>query len=157
MSLAVPTRPRLASRATLSFAIITSQYNQKYTDALTDHAFRELNILEPGVAITLITAPGAFEIPLLVQSAAALDRYQAILALGLILEGETEHAALIARSVTDALLKISLERKVPVIHGVLLVKNEDQARARCLDTAHNRGTEAARAAVAAARSLREIK
>ena len=157
MSKFVPLRPRLAPKATLSFAIVASQYNAQFTQPLVDNACGEINMLEPGAAVSLVSAPGSFELPLMVQSVAELDRYQAIIALGLIVRGETAHATLIAQSVTTALLEISLTHRVPVIHGVLLVENEDQARARCIDQEFNRGVEAARAAVAAARTLRDIK
>ena len=157
MSKSVPMRPRLAPKATLSFAIVASQYNAQFTQPLVDNAYRELNILEPGATVSLISAPGSFEIPLMVQAVAELDRYQAIIALGLIIEGETSHAGLIAQSVTNSLLDISLALRVPVIHGVLLVGSEEQARARCIGQEFNRGIEAARAAVAAARTLRDIK
>lgn len=150
-------RPRQAPRATLSFAIVASQYNAKFTQPLVDNAYQEINLLEPGATVTLISTPGAFEIPLVVQTVAELGRYQAIIALGLLMQGETAHAALVAESVTRALLDISLAHRTPVIHGVLLVENEDQARARCIDPEFNRGVEAARAAVAAARTLRDIK
>lgn len=157
MSKSVPMRPRLAPKATLSFAIVASQYNARFTQPLVDNAYRELNILEPGATVSLISAPGSFELPLMVQAVAELDRYQAIIALGLIIQGETAHATLIAQSVTTSLLDISLAHRVPVIHGVLLVENEEQARARCVEQEFNRGVEAARAAVASARTLRDIK
>ena len=157
MSKSVPMRPRLAPKATLSFAIVASQYNAQFTQQLVDNAYRELNILEPGATVSLVSAPGSFEIPLMVQSVAELDRYQAIIALGLIVQGETAHATLIAQSVTTSLLGISLAHRVPVIHGILLVDNEEQARVRCIDQEFNRGVEAARAAVSAARTLRDIK
>ena len=157
MSKSVPMRPRLAPKATLSFAIVASQYNAQFTQPLVDNAYRELNILEPGATVSLVSAPGSFEIPLMVQSVAELDRYHAIIALGLIIQGETAHATLIAQSITNSLLGISLAHRVPVIHGILLVDNEAQARARCIDQEINRGMEAARAAVAAARTLRDIK
>lgn len=150
-------RPRLATRATLSFAIVASQYNAQYTQALVDNAYKELNLLEPGATVNLVSTPGSFEIPLMVQSLAELERYQAIIALGVLFQGETVHAALVAQGVTNALLNISLAHRVPVIHEILLVENEEQARARCLDQELNRGVEAARAAIAAARTLREIK
>jgi 6,7-dimethyl-8-ribityllumazine synthase len=147
----------LAPKATLSFAIVASQYNAQFTQPLVDNAYRELNILEPGATVSLVSAPGTFEIPLMVHSVAELDRYHAIIALGLVIQGETAHAALIAQSVTNSLLEISLAHRVPVIHGILLVENEAQARVRCIDQEFNRGVEAARAAVSAARTLRDIK
>lgn len=150
-------RPRLAPKATLSFAIVASQYNAQFTQPLVDNAYRELNMLEPGATVSLVSAPGSFEIPLMVQSVAELDRYQAVIALGLIIQGETAHAGLIAQSITNSLLGISLAHRVPVIHGILLVENEAQAHVRCIGQEINRGVEAARAAVSAARTLRDIK
>jgi 6,7-dimethyl-8-ribityllumazine synthase len=157
MSKSVPMRPRLAPKAPLSFAIVASQYNAQYTQALVDNAYAEINVLEPGATVNLVSTPGSFEIPLMVQSLAELERYQAIIALGVLFQGETAHAALVAQSVTNALMTISIAHRVPIIHEVLLVENDEQARARCLDQELNRGVEAARAAVAAARTLREIK
>ena len=101
--------------------------------------------------VILYEVPGAFEIPLVVQEVAARGGIDAIIALGVIIEGETAHAALIARTVTDSLQRIALTQRLPVIHEVLLVKNEEQARARCLGPEFNRGMEAARVAVRMAR------
>lgn len=156
MSSAHPIRPRLAGKATLSFAIVASQYNLEYVQGLISHAHQELNALEPEGQIMLHWVPGAFEIPLAVKLVAAQKRYQAVLALGLILNGATAHGTLIGQSVTTALQDIALEYSTPVIHGVLLMDNEDQARQRCLEDEINRGTEAARAAVSAARLVREL-
>lgn len=157
MSKTLPMRPRLAPKATLTFAIVASEYNAQFVQPLVDHTFRELNMLEPGATINLVPAPGSFEIPLLVKSLAELDRYNAIIALGVLIQGETAHATLVAQAVTNALMDISLTHHVPVIHEVLLVENESQARVRCMEGEINRGLEAARAAVAAARSLRDIR
>ena len=72
------------------------------------------------------------------------------------MQGETAHAELIARTVTMALMRLALEFQVPVIHEVLLLKNEEQAKARCLGTERNRGMEAARAGVAMARTVNDL-
>lgn len=156
MSTAHPIRPRSLGKATLSFAIVAGQYNHTYTQGLVDNAQRELNELEPGANIRVVWAPGAFEIPLMVKLLAAQKKQSAILALGVVLQGETEHAALITQAVTKALLSISLEHSVPVINEVLLLQNEKQAQARCLGTEINRGVEAARAAIASARTVRDL-
>ena len=156
MSTAFPPRLRSSRKSTSIYAIVASKFNQEFVESLVKKAQTELGVLEPGSQIVLIWTPGSFEIPLFVQASAELNRFQAILALGVILEGETEHARLIAEAVTRSLMDISLKHKLPVIHEVLLVKDEAQARARCMGTEHNRGAEAARAAVSAARKLAEI-
>jgi 6,7-dimethyl-8-ribityllumazine synthase len=156
MSTAFPPRLRSSRKSTASYAIVASKFNQEFVESLVNNAQTELGALEPGSQIVLIWTPGSFEIPLFVQATAELNRFQAILALGVILEGETEHARLIAEAVTRSLMDISLKHKLPVIHEVLLLKDEAQARARCMGTEHNRGVEAARAAVSAARKLPEI-
>lgn len=153
----IPVRPRLAQKSSMSFAIVASHYNEQYVQPLVDHATKELKSLEHGCAIHMVSVPGAFEIPLMVQTIAEKERYSAILALGVVLQGETGHAHLIAEAVTNALLNISLVHRVPVIHGVLLLPSEEHARVRCIESETNRGTEAARAAVAAARTLQESK
>jgi len=156
MSKAFPPRPRTMTKPTGSYAIIASKFNEKFVQPLVDNAHRELNALDPGASIVLVWTPGSFEIPLFVQAAAQLKRFQAIIALGVILEGETGHAQLIAEAVTRSLLDLSLQHRLPVIHEVLFLKDEAQAQARCIALEHNRGVEAARAAVDAGRKLPEI-
>ena len=156
MPKAFPLRPRTASDTSYSYAIVASQFNDTYVQSLLDHASHELAALESGVRIEVFRTPGSFEIPVFVQAAADLKRFHAIIALGVVFEGETAHAALIADSVTKALLDISIAHRIPVIHEVLFLINEEQAKERCLGLEHNRGIEAARAAVLAARNLSEV-
>ena len=149
-------RPRSAAKSALSFAIVASQYNNAYVQPLVDSATSEISELEPGAHVYIVRVPGSFEIPLAIKLVARQGKFDAILALGVILQGETAHAELIARSVTTALMHLALELKVPVIHEVLLLKNEEQAKARCLGAELNRGIEAARAGVAIARTVRGL-
>ncbi len=150
------TRPRNASTSGLSFAIVASRYNDTYVQALVDSATSELNEIEPRADVYLVRVPGAFEIPLTVKLVAMQKKVDAILALGVVLRGETAHADLVARSVTTALMNLGLELKIPVIHEVLLLDNEEQAKARCLGKKLNRGTEAARAAVSIVRTVNDL-
>lgn len=149
-------RPRTAKKSGLSFAIVASQYNNTYVQPLVDSATSEINELEPGASVHLVRVPGSFEIPLGVKLMALQNKFDAILALGVVLQGETAHADLIARSVTAALMSLALEFRIPVIHEVLLLQNEEQAKARCLGTKLNRGIEAARAAVSIARTVSDL-
>jgi len=156
MSNILPTRPRQMMQRR-AFAIVASQYNQEYVKGLVDHATEELNNISPGAAINVYEVPGAFEIPMIVQELAARGGVEAIIALGVIIRGETEHADLIGKAVTHALLDAGLRYRIPVIHEVLLLSNEEQARARCLDAELNRGTEAARIAVKMVQAIAEFK
>ncbi|MCX6966810.1 MAG: 6,7-dimethyl-8-ribityllumazine synthase [Verrucomicrobia bacterium] len=157
MSNITPQRPRQTFTARRSFAIVASQYNPEYVKGLTLAVRREIEILAPKSTITVIEVPGAFEIPVALQEVAARGNVDAIIALGVIIKGQTAHADLIGRSITDALQNIALRFRIPVIHEVLLVENEEQARARTLGTTQNRGTEAARAALQIAEVMAEVK
>ena len=126
------------------FALVVSVFNREYTDALLSSAQAALK----GHELKVMRVPGAFEIPLQVQRFARTKRYDAVLALGVIWQGKTLHAEEILRAVTDALMRISLETDVPVIHEVLAVSTEAEARARCMGVKLNRGHEAAQAALA---------
>jgi 6,7-dimethyl-8-ribityllumazine synthase len=157
MSKAVPMRPRQAPKSGHAFAIVASHYNVEFVQPLLDHAVAELAALEPAAPVIISWAPGAFEIPVVVKTLADSHRCHAVIALGVILRGATSHADLIAEAVTSALTRISLDTGVPVIHEVLLLDNEGQARERCVEPTLNRGTEAARAAVSIVRTLDEIR
>ena len=93
---------------------------------------------------------------MVVRELASRESADAIIACGVILQGETNHAQNLSRSVTDALQRIAVQEAVPVINVVLSFDNEDQARARCLENKINRGTEAARAAVEIANVLSDL-
>ncbi|MDR3403977.1 MAG: 6,7-dimethyl-8-ribityllumazine synthase [Chthoniobacter sp.] len=156
MSTAIPSRPRQTSQRR-AFAIVSSQYNSEYVNGLVDHARRELEAISSSFSVVTYEVPGAFEIPLVVQEVAAKGGVDAVIALGVIIEGETQHAALIAKSVTNALQQVGLAQRLPVIHEVLLVKNEEQAKARCLDEEINRGTEAARCAARMVQTMQSLR
>ena len=125
------------------FAIVASKYNAKYVDAMLRAAttvFKKAKAEE----IQVVRVPGAFEIPLIAAKVAmASPAPSAIVCLGVILRGATVHAQSISDVVSYALGTIALQSQVPVIHEVLLLENEQQARERCLSKTHNRGTEAA--------------
>ncbi len=147
MSSALPPKPRIIGPK-VRICIVASKYNEQFTDALVDNAVEELGELVPQARVDLIRVPGAFEIPVAVASVLDREPPACVLALGLLLRGATQHADLIARSVTDALMQLSLDSKRPIIHEVLLVDDEKQAYARCIGAKLNRGKEAARAAAA---------
>ena len=156
MSKLMPSRPRQGTQRR-TFAIVASEYNREFVDGLVDHAQRELNEISHAFNVMNFTVPGAFEIPLLVQEIAAKQEVDAIIALGVIIEGETAHAALIGAAVTNSLQQIALAFRIPVIHEVLLVKNAEQAKKRSLEDELNRGTEAARVAAKMVQVMSDLR
>lgn len=156
MSRLAPPKPRSSGRKR-RFSIVASLFNDEYVRGLINHATEELSSLSPGAAIALHRVPGAFEIPILARELALQKKSDAILALGVILEGETSHAENLAHSVTDALQQIAISYGIPVINAVLSLKTEKQARERCFGRKINRGTEAAQAAVEIVNRLRSVR
>lgn len=124
-------------------AIVASRYNAEFVDGLIANAKASL----PGHKVTVHRVPGAFEIPLAVQRVLKRKKPDAVLAFGLIWQGKTAHADLIAGAVTQSLMQLGLDHDTPVLHGVLVVDDEAQARARCLGKKLNRGVELAKHAV----------
>jgi 6,7-dimethyl-8-ribityllumazine synthase len=145
------------AKAKRTFFIVASRFNARYVDGLVDHATEELRALAADATISLHRVPGAFEIPIVVRELAARNKTDAVIACGVILQGETNHAQNLSRSVTDALQRIAVEQGVPVINVVLSFNNEVQARERCLEDRINRGTEAARAAVEIANVVADLR
>jgi 6,7-dimethyl-8-ribityllumazine synthase len=156
MSLALPPRPRIIGPK-VRICIVASKYNEQFTDALVENAVEELGELVPQGRVDLIRVPGAFEIPVTVANVLERDAPACVIALGLIIRGSTEHADLVAKSVTDALQSLAIRYKRPVIHEVLLVGDEKQAYARCIGTQLNRGREAARAAASMIDIFQELE
>ena len=98
MSTEFPTRPELLNEA-VRFAIVASEYNRMYVDGLVRFAGQELKAIAPQAELSFVRVPGSFEIPIAVQAVAKYQKPDAILAFGLIFDGETLHASLIATAV----------------------------------------------------------
>ena len=142
-------RPRLIGpRKTV--AIIASTYHEQYVASMVEHARDELLATMPNASVPLYRVPGAFEIPVCASYVATHTNVDVIIALGVVIRGETEHADLVSTAVFSALQDISIEQHVPVINEVLLLDDEEQAEERCMGEEMNRGTEAGQAAVSMA-------
>jgi 6,7-dimethyl-8-ribityllumazine synthase len=158
MSNKLPTRPpKLHSVSSPRFAIVASEYNPEFVQALINNTCKELYQIDANSVIELFNAPGSFEIPVVAEMVATNLKFDVIIALGLIMQGKTKHAEFIAQSVSHALQQTALKHSLPVIHEVLLVADENEARERCIDRELNRGVEAARAAVAMIRVKEKFK
>lgn len=156
MSTNAPRRPPV-EKGKRTFQIVASRFNAPFVQGLVDHATEELHELIPGAAISIHHVPGSFEIPVVVRELARKKKADAIIACGVIMRGETNHAKNLSRSVTDALQRIAVDYGVPVINVVLSFDSESQARERCLENTINRGTEAARAAVEIAGAMSKLR
>jgi len=137
--------------------IVASQYNSEYTDAMLANAREELEELATNTQIKVVRVPGAFEIPVTVEALMQGEKPGCIIALGLIIRGQTAHGDLVAGSVTQSLQEIAVKHVTPIIHEVILCDDEKQAYARCIGKKLNRGKEAARAAVAITEAFGQIK
>jgi len=123
------------------FIIVVSDYHRKYAEGMV----RAARAVLKGHRVEEVRVPGTFEVPLAVKRALK-KKPDGVLALGLVWQGETLHADLILKSATEALMRMMLQAEVPILHHLVGVKTERQAKARCLGKL-NRGKEAAEAAL----------
>jgi 6,7-dimethyl-8-ribityllumazine synthase len=153
-------RTKAAKAGDRRFAIVASRYNGRYVDAMVRAARAELK--RAGASrVEVFRVPGAYEIPVIAARLARTGsdqtiRFAGIICLGVILRGETVHAAHIGEAVSRAFMELQVKYEVPVVHEVLLLENEQQARARCLSRTHNRGTEAAQTALTMAAVMERL-
>ena len=150
--------PNLAG-AGMRIAIVWSRFNEDLVRELVTACDKQL--VELGVAagnIDVVSVPGALEIPLALQTLAferrglAGRRYDALIALGAVVRGETYHFEVVANESARGILDVQLETGIPVANGVLTTDTEEQARARCAV----KGAEAARVAVEMAHTLKAV-
>lgn len=133
--------------AGLRIAIVVSRWNADITEKMLEGALDAL--ARHGVAedsIEIARVPGAWEIPVIVQKLAKSGRFNAVVAIGCLIKGDTPHFEYIAGEVTRGLGQIALETGVPVTYGVITVLNLQQAIERA-GAESNKGAEAALAAI----------
>ena len=146
----------------MEIALVVSRYNQWITDRLCDGAVDALTRIMPDRArLTEIPAPGTFELPALARAAADTGRFHAIVCLGCVIRGETDHDRHIARAVAHALAAISTGDArgpaIPVAFGVITANNADQAEARAGGSHGNKGAEAMEAALGSLGVMRRLQ
>jgi len=128
----------------LRVGIVQSRFNIAVCRGLRDACLAELQKL--GVArenILLVTVPGALEIPIALQRMAQSDQFDALIALGAVIRGETYHFELVSNESAAGIRGVSLELDIPIANGVLTTDTDAQAEARMVE----KGADAARAAV----------
>lgn len=142
----------------LKFAMVVSRFNEELTQQLADDAFQCLEENGANVPdIGIFQVPGAYEIPVVINELAKSGKYDALIALGVVVEGETPHAQMIGNSTGIALLDIARKHGVPVINEIVGTRNWDQAVARCTRSRTSRGWYAAEAAIETANVLKTVK
>ncbi|KRT64950.1 MAG: 6,7-dimethyl-8-ribityllumazine synthase, 6,7-dimethyl-8-ribityllumazine synthase [Candidatus Dadabacteria bacterium CSP1-2] len=132
----------------LKFAIVVSRFNNFITERMVEGALDVLirhNVSEGDIDI--IKVPGSFEIPLGVKKAVKSNKYDAVIAIGAIIRGETPHFDYLSSEITKGLAGISLEYDIPVAFGVITTETLEQAIERAGSKAGNRGGEAALSAI----------
>lgn len=139
-------------------AVIRAEYNAEITRSLEEKCLEGLQEggMEPG-QIECFTVPGCFEIPLLAQKLARRKRYDALIALGAVIEGETLHFDLVASECARGAMRVSIEHQVPVIFEVLATHTRRDAARRAGNNRMNKGFEAARAALAMLAALDQVE
>lgn len=139
----------------VSLAIVASTWHDEVCNALLDGALRtakDSGVTEP----TVVRVLGAIEIPVVAQALAA--KHDAVVALGVVIRGQTPHFDYVCDAVTQGLTRVSLDESTPVANGVLTVNDEAQAfdRAGLPGSSEDKGAQAAAAALSTALTLRDI-
>ena len=128
----------------LRIGVVQARFNAEITDRLTEACRAELHALGvPADRIRHVTVPGALEVPIALQALADDEEQDALIAIGCIVRGETYHFELVANESGAGVMRVSLDREIPIANAILTVENEAQARAR----ADEKGRDAARVAV----------
>ncbi|KAJ3194903.1 hypothetical protein HK101_001575 [Irineochytrium annulatum] len=136
----------------LRILIVHTRWNSPIVDSLTNKAVETLKSLKvPADKITIQSVPGSYELPIAVQSLLkyAHPKYDAAIAIGVLIKGETMHFEYIADATTQGLMRVGLDESVPVIFGVLTCLTEEQALSRSglKEGGHNHAIDWAQAAV----------
>jgi 6,7-dimethyl-8-ribityllumazine synthase len=137
----------------LRIGIVQARFNDALTRKLAQACLAELERLEVDSGdITHVTVPGALEIPVALKAMAESGEFDALVALGCIIRGETYHFELVANESGAGVTRVSLDHQMPIANAILTVENEAQAWAR----AEDKGRDAARVAVEMANLLEDL-
>jgi 6,7-dimethyl-8-ribityllumazine synthase len=141
----------------LRIALVASRFNAEVVDRLVAGAVEALAAQGADPAgFELVRVPGAFDLPSVVRRIAESGRYDAVVALGAVIRGETPHFDYVAAECAAGLARVASETGVPVAFGVLTTDTEEQAFARAGGSEGNRGADAARAAIELANLMRKL-
>jgi 6,7-dimethyl-8-ribityllumazine synthase len=138
----------------MRIGIALSRFNQDVGEGLLSAAQDELQKLGVAAAdITLVSVPGALELPLTLQAMAQSSRFDALIALGAVIRGETYHFEIVSNESAAGITQVQLDTGVPIANAVLTTENDDQALVRMAE----KGRDAARVAIEMANLLKQLK
>jgi 6,7-dimethyl-8-ribityllumazine synthase len=147
MSLDAPKPLSVSGADAFRVGIVAARFNATLVDALVNRAAATLIAAGvPAGAIETVRVPGSHEVPWAVQRLAAAGRFDAVIALGVLIAGDTNHHEMVGDAVAAALMRVSLDTRVPVINGVVVVNTREQAEVRTVGK-YDRGSEFAAAAL----------
>jgi 6,7-dimethyl-8-ribityllumazine synthase len=148
---------RHLSATGLRFGIAAARYNVDLADALLSNCLDTLAKAGADTRdIKVLRVPGSFEVTAAAAKLARTGKCDCVIALGLLLQGETPHAQHIGEAVAHGLTNISIHLDVPTVFGIVTANSLKQARVRCLGKKHNRGREAALTAIEMARLWKNL-
>lgn len=146
------------SAESFRFAIVVSRWNGELTAKLCDGAVDALTGAGATKdAVEIFRVPGAFELPLGSLKAAETGLFDAVIALGVVVRGETPHFDFVAGQAAAGLVQASIDTGIPIMFGVVTADTQEQAEARCGGSVGNKGYEAAMSAIEMANLSREIE
>src|SRR5579862_909258 len=140
------------------YAIVVSEFNTEITEKLLQGAITRLK--ERGISdshIFTIKVPGAVEIPLTAQMLAKTNQYDAIICLGAVIRGDTNHYDYVCQQVSFGCQRVMLDHNLPVIFGLLTTENEQQAQSRIGGANGHKGIEAADTAMVMVETMRQLQ
>ena len=142
----------------MKFGVVCARFNDFFVSKLLDGAV-DVIVRHGGDAkkISVAYVPGSYEIPFAVKKMLATKKFDAIIALGVVIQGATPHAGYINSEVAKCLAQLGLESGIPVTYGLITADNLDQAVERSGSKAGNKGGDAARAAIEMVNLTRSIK
>jgi len=153
----MPEINELESKITFPIGVVISRFNSEITERLLAGA--RIRLMERDFSpeqITVVHVPGAVEIPLAAQKLIQIGKCEAVIALGAVIRGDTDHYDYVCKMVADGCLTVSLQNDVPVIFGVLTTDTEDQALQRVGGSHGHKGRDAVDAAVESVAAFRKL-
>jgi 6,7-dimethyl-8-ribityllumazine synthase len=137
----------------LRIGLVVARFNESIGAALRDVCLKELSKLGVDAgSITIAQVPGSLEVPLALQKLANTGRFDALIALGAVIRGETYHFEIVSNESASGITSVQLDTGIPVANGILTCDTEEQVRARI----EQKAADCARAAVEMARLMRAI-